>query len=112
MHDSFDFILLITLTSAFMAMLVGVVRLCIHNHRCRGELVERIKALRIGGMLEHIGIGHSRYLRKASRLTIEKHLLVCRQCNTTDICDECLIEGKSIPENTFCRNYRELIMYR
>jgi hypothetical protein len=112
MHDSFDFILLITLTSAFMAMLVGVVRLCIHNHRCRGELVERIKALRIGGMLEHIGIGHSRYLRKASRLTIEKHLLVCRQCNTTDICDECLIEGKSIPENTFCRNYRELITYR
>jgi hypothetical protein len=112
MHDSFDFILLITLTSAFMAMLVGVVRLCIHNHRCRGELLERIKALRIGGMLEHIGIGYSRYLRKASRLTIEKHLLVCRQCNTTDICDECLIEGESIPEETFCRNYRELIMYR
>jgi hypothetical protein len=77
-----------------------------------GELLERIKALRIGSMLAHIGIGYSRYLRKASRLTIEKHLFVCRQCKTTNICDECLIEGVSIPEETFCRNYRELIMYR
>jgi hypothetical protein len=37
---------------------------------------------------------------------------VCECCGTTDICDECPEHGKDIPEYTFCRNYRKLILYR
>ena len=112
MHYSQDMILLFVLGSIFMIMLIAVVYVCCYNRRCRRNVIERIKALRIDKMLNHVGIKRARYLRKAGPLTIEKHLLVCKHCGTTDICDECLEQGKDIPENSFCRNYRELIRYR
>lgn len=112
MNHSPDITLLIILSSTFLIMLVGVVCACCYNRRCRKEVIGRIKALRIDKMLNHAGISRARYLRKAKPLTIEKHVLVCKQCNTTDICDEYLNKGKDIPEDTFCRNYRELIRYR
>jgi len=112
MHYSQDMMLIFVLGSVFTVMLGGVVCLCVYNCRCRRDVIERVKALRIDKMLNHAGIKRSRYLRKASPLTIEKHLLVCKRCSTTDICDECLKQDKDIPENSFCRNFRELIRYR
>ena len=112
MNYSHDMILFFVLGSSFMVMLIGVVCVCCYNRRCRRNVIERIKALRIDKMLNHAGISRARYLRKAKPLTIEKHVLVCKCCDTTDICDECLEQGKDIPEYTFCRNYRELIRYR
>jgi hypothetical protein len=112
MHHSADIALLVTLGASFMIMLVGVVRCLNHYCRCRRDIVRRIRALRIEEMLNHVGISRARYLRKAQPLTIEKHLQVCEYCGTTDICDECLEQGKDISEYTFCRNYRELIRYR
>ena len=112
MHYSQDMMLIFVLGSIFMIVLVSVVRFCIYNCRCRRNIIERIKALRIDKMLSHAGIKRSRYLRKAGPLTIEKHLLVCKRCGTTDICDECLKQGKDIPEDSFCRNFRELTRYR
>ena len=112
MHHSTDIALLVTLGAAFMVILTGVVRCLIHCRRCRRDVARRIKALRIDRMLNHAGITRARYLRKAQPLTIEKHLLVCEHCGTTDICDACLEQGKDIPEYTFCRNYRELTLYR
>lgn len=112
MHYSQDIMLLFVLGSVFLIMLVGVACVCNYNRRCRRDVIERIKALRIDKMLNHAGIKRARYLRKAEPLTIEKHLLVCKHCDTTDICDECLKQGKDIPEYKFCRNYRELIRYQ
>ena len=109
---SADIALIVTLAASFMIMLVGVVRCINHYCRCRRDIVRRIKALRIDKMLNHVGISRARYLRKAKSLTIEKHLLVCEDCGTTELCDECLEQGKHIPEYTFCRNYRGLIWYR
>ena len=107
-----DMVLVIVLGSVCMIMLIGVVCCCNYRRRCRRDVIERIEGLRIGKMLNHTGIKRSRYLRKASPLTIEKHLLVCKRCSTIDICDECLKQGKDIPESSFCRNFRELIRYR
>ena len=112
MHHSADIALLVTLGSSFMIMLVGVVRCFIHCRHCQRDVVRRIKALRIDKMLNHVGITRARYLRKARPLTIETNLLVCECCGTTDICDECLEQGKDIPEHTFCPNFRELTEYR
>lgn len=109
MHHSPDMALLFTLGSSFIIMLVGIACCCCYRRRCRREYVERIKALRIDKMLDHIGITRSRYLHKTSPLMLEKHLLVCEHCKTTDTCDECLKHGKNITEHTFCRNYNELI---
>ena len=112
MQHSQDMMLLFVLGSVFLIMLVGVVCACCYNRRCRRDVIKRIEALRIDRMLNHAGIKRARYLRKAGPLTIEKHLLVCKHCDTTEICDECLEQCKDIPEHTFCRNYRELIRYR
>ena len=112
MDYSQDMMLLFVLGSIFIIMLVGVGCVCCFNRRCRRDVIERIKALRIDKMLNHAGIKRARYLRKAGPLTIEKHILVCKRCDTIDICDECLKQGKDIPENSFCRNYHELIRYR
>jgi len=112
MHNSPDILLFITLGVSFLIVLVGVISFCKDHCRCRNILNERINALRIGKMLNHAGISRTRYLHKAKPLTIEKHLLVCKQCKTIDICDKCLEKGTDIPEYTFCRNYRELIQYR
>ena len=112
MHISPDMLLIITLCVAFLFILLGVINFCNDLRRCRNSLNDRINGLRIGKMLNHAGISRSRYLNKAKPLTIEKHLLVCKQCKTIDICDKCLEKGTDIPEYTFCRNYRELIQYR
>lgn len=112
MHISPDMLLFITLFASFLLILVGIVNFCNDLRRCRNKLNDRINALRIGKMLNHAGISRTRYLHKAKPLTIEKHLLVCKQCKTIDICDKCLEKGADIPEKTFCRNYRELIKYR
>ena len=112
MHHSADMALHVTLGASFTVMLVGIARCFSHCRRCRRHLARRIKTLRIDKMLNHAGITRARYLRKAKPLTIEKHLLVCEYCGTADICDECLEQGKDIPEYKFCPNYRELILYR
>lgn len=112
MHQSLDIVLVITLATVFIIMLAGIVSLCIYNCRCRKAVIKRLEELRINRMLGHLGIDRKKYLRKATPLTVEKHLYVCARCKTTDLCDECLINGKDIPEDTFCRNFPELERYR
>lgn len=76
------------------------------------DLAARAWPLRIHKMLNRLGIGLPCYLRKASPIEVEKHLLVCEHCTTTHICDEYLKQGKTIDERSFCPNARELMGYR
>ena len=112
MHQSLDMVLLYTLGTVFIIMLACIVGLCIYHCRCRKAVMKRLEALRINRMLGHLGVDRKKYLRKATPYTVEKHLQVCARCKTTDLCDERLIEGKDIPENSFCSNYPELEQYR
>ena len=112
MHHSPDILLIITLSAVFIIMLTGVVSLCIYRCHCRKAVIKRIKRLRIDRMQGHLGIDRKRYLRKSSPLDVERHLFVCARCKTTDLCDECLKNGKDIPEDTFCRNYPELVQHQ
>lgn len=112
MHHSLDIMLLITLSTVSIIMLAVIVRLCFYHCGCRKAVKRRMKGLRIDRMLGHLGVDSNQYLRKATPLAVETHLHVCAQCTTTDLCDECLINGKDIPEDTFCRNYPELVRYR
>ena len=112
MHQLLDMALLITLGTVFIIMLAGIVGLCIYHCRCRKAVIKRLEELRINRMLGHLGVDRKKYLRKATPYAVEKHLQVCARCKTTDLCDEYLINGKDIPEDTFCRNYPELEQYR
>jgi len=112
MPSSGIFTLVIIVAVSFVIMLVGVTSSFRQIRQYRRDAIRRIKSLRIDKMLIHQGISRARLLRKAQPKSVEKHLLLCKYCSTTDICDECLEQGKDIPEHTFCPNFRELIRYR
>ena len=77
------------------------------------ELAARAWPLRLHRMLGCLGVSLSRYLRKASSMEVERHLLVCGRCDTTDICDEYLArQGKGMDVETFCPNALQLMKYR
>lgn len=77
------------------------------------ELAARAWPLRLHRMLGCLGVSLSAYLRKASSMEVETHLLVCGRCETTDICDEYLAtRGKGMDVQTFCPNALQLMKYR
>ena len=112
MPSSLIISLLIIVAVSFVIMLIGITRSFRHVRRYRRDVITRIKSLRIDKMLSRAGTSRTRFLRKAEPRSVEKHLLLCKYCNTTDVCDEYLQKGKDIPEDTFCPNFRELTRYR
>jgi uncharacterized protein DUF6455 len=105
-------VLLITVGVSCVLMIVGVLRSLRGVRTYRRDLIARARALRLHRMLERLGIGLERYLRRARPIEVEKHLLVCEHCGMTDICDDCLEGRKDIDERKFCPNLPELSRYR
>lgn len=98
-----------------VAFLLMCVRVCSNIRALRAyrrELIDRAKALRIHGMLGYQGISLSRYLHKARPMDVERHLLICQCCSTTEACDACLEQGKDIDESRFCPNAQELKTFK
>lgn len=112
MPSSVIITLIIIVAVSFVIMLIGVTRSFRQVRQYRRDVIRRIKSLRIDKMLSRAGISRARFLRKAQPSSVEKHLLFCKYCSTTDICDKYLEQGEDIPEHTFCPNFRELTRYR
>ena len=112
MDSSLTVILVVIVAVSFVAMVLGVSRSVRQLRRYRQDVVSRMTALRIDKMLPRAGVTRARFLRKAQPVAVEKHLLVCKHCNTIETCDDYLKNGKDIPEHTFCPNFRELSRYR
>jgi hypothetical protein len=112
MESSLTTILVVIVAVSFVAMTLGVIRSVRQLRRYRQDVVTRMKALRIHQMLPHAGVTPERFLRKASPVAVEKHLIVCKHCTTIDTCDDYLKNDKDIPEHTFCPNFRDLSRYR
>ena len=78
----------------------------------RIELLSRVDQLRIHKMLARLGISPRRYIRKARSLDVERQLMACEHCKTTDTCDAYLEENSNVDEKTFCPNFTQLQSYR
>ena len=74
----------------------------------RQELILRAQSLRIHKMLTRAGTTLSRYLRRARPMEVERHLLACQNCQTTDRCDKFLDKDEDIDPRSFCPNFVEL----
>lgn len=105
-------ILLAVIGVAFVVMCAGVGRCMRQLHAYRQELSAKVKALRIHGMLERLGIGLPRYLRRAQSIDVETHLLRCACCEDTQTCDAYLERGENVDPTTFCTNFQELVKFR
>ena len=110
--------LLLAVCGAVAVISVGCMLFCVIRsdrgiRAYQKELAARAWPLRIHRMLGHLGVSLSHYLRKASSMEVEKHLIVCSRCETTDVCDEYLAqEGKGMDVETFCPNALQLMKYR
>lgn len=112
MDSSLTMILVTIVAVSFVAMVLGVSRSVRQLRRYRRDVMRRMKALRIDRMLPRAGVTRARFLRKAQPFAVEKHLILCKHCITTETCDDYLENGKDIPAHTFCPNFRELSRYR
>ena len=108
----------VIISIAFVMMLVGCIRCIKFLQAYRRDLITRIKSRRIHKMLSRLGINIPRFIRKAHRTDVEKHLFICQQCPNTEVCDAYFEKGKAIDEKgkaidetSFCGNYQKLVRF-
>ncbi len=98
----------VVLIASFVFVLVRVRGSLREIRAYRRELVLRAQNLRIHRMLSRAGTSLSRYLRRSQPIDVERHLLACENCQTTDLCDKYLDQGEDIDPRTFCPNFAQL----
>ena len=76
----------------------------------RDSLQLEIANLRLGRMIDALGISKSKYTHQESVLDISHHISKCKSCENTSECDERLDSNNIIPEALqFCANEKSLL---
>lgn len=97
---------------------LGTVYAIIRNYRI-GRLFRRkladflVNHMRLGRMLESLGIDRTRYLHDEQVTRIEQHMRRCRSCDSLEECDDFLAlageaDGPVDPARPFCPNHAAL----
>ncbi len=76
-----------------------------------------VNQMRLGRMLDSLGIDKNRYLHEAQVTDIERHMRRCRACDSVGECDDFLDEaaqadGTLDPAQPFCPNREALLAVR
>ena len=71
-------------------------------------LLNRVMRLRMYKMLKFLGASPDEYLSVVPAADINQQIHRCIHCRTTEICDNCLRDGKRIVNMNFCPNHRSL----
>lgn len=74
-------------------------------------LLNRIMRLRFHKMLGFLGVDQSEYLKAVPATDINQQIHRCIHCNTLDICDSCLRDGKWITNMDFCPNHQSILKH-
>lgn len=101
---------------------LGTVYAIIRNYRI-GRLFRRklanfiVNHMRLGRMLDTLGIDKNRYLHDEQVTHIEQHMRRCRTCASLEACDDFLTEadqaeGGLDPAQPFCPNRDALLAIR
>lgn len=64
---------------------------------------------RLSQMLHYIGIHVEDFVKRIPEWQVKKHIVRCRNCVNTSICDQCLRDGKFVKDMHFCPNYKSLM---
>ena len=100
--------LLVVVAIAFVVMCAGM-RSCLRQLRdYRQDLTNRAKALRIHRMLDRLGVNLGGYVKRTPAIDVEKHLIQCRCCPDTGVCDDYLERAKNRHPSSFCPNFGDL----
>lgn len=77
--------------------------------RFRQGIASRVNQLRLGKMLNALGIDLDTYLHSERIVDIETHINKCEQCVNTSECDEKLTSNAIKPDEiAFCNNEKSL----
>jgi len=110
-YTSIAAVVIYALLFAFMAIVIPVA--IVFNIKAgakyREKLALQLKQLRIGNMLNALGIDITRYLHQERIHEINTQMSRCSECKNTDQCDEELSSGNIDPENIrYCNNEQDL----
>ncbi|MCI0506816.1 MAG: hypothetical protein L0Z73_12005 [Gammaproteobacteria bacterium] len=70
-----------------------------------------IYQFRLSKMLHFIGIQVKDFVDRVPEYQVKRHIIRCKNCPNTDICDQCLRDGKFVSDMHFCPNYKSLMSY-
>ena len=74
------------------------------------SLLSQISNMRMGKMMDALGISKEKYIHQESVLDISHHIDNCNACDKTDQCDEKLASEDVVVENiNFCENEESMV---
>lgn len=74
------------------------------------SLMSQISNIRMGKMMDALGINKEKYIHQESVLDITHHIDTCKACDNTDRCDEKLDSNDIEVENiSFCENENSMV---
>jgi hypothetical protein len=104
---------------------LGVTWAILRNYRIGLQFREKLAEflvgrMRLGKMMDTLGIDRNRYLHELRVTEIERHMRKCRSCDSLDACDDYLEAGNAGARSgeghdrstEFCPNREELLTYR
>lgn len=76
----------------------------------RESLLLQVTSIRIGKMMDALGINKVLYLHQETVIDINNHISHCAECNNTAVCDEKL-DSQSVSSESidFCNNEESLV---
>ena len=112
-----NYVLLILLGFAFIALMAGFFLLIAQNMRqgrvFRRNVAQHIETLRMGKMLGALGIDTSAYLHDLPMHQVNAEVKLCQSCENTGTCDDKLQNDSLTPDDVdFCPNQQSLASYK
>lgn len=107
------FILLVGFSHTILLLLkkLPAFKKSVKQHQYRERMRRIVYRYRLSQMLHFLGIRVEDYVAHIPSYEVKKQVLHCKKCPNTDTCDQCLRDGKFIPDMHFCPNYRSLMTY-
>ena len=78
----------------------------------RARLQRVIRTLRLNKMLALLNISLEEYVASVPLRVINRHVLTCRACSESGVCDRCLRKGVLEKNMSFCPNHGSLLQQR
>ena len=109
--DWFSLSLSLTLGALFavagIMVSVSIVRNLRDGQEYRESLEQRVNGLRLGRMVQRLGLSSSRYVHKLPTVDVEQQVQRCSDCDHTARCDTALEQTIDVAP-VFCANAMDL----
>ena len=94
----------------FLMLFFKIRKNVLNGQSFHDSLVAQISNMRMGKMMDALGINKAKYIHQESVLDINHHIDTCNACENTDECDEKLeSETIGVEDIKFCGNESSMV---